>query len=163
MYKWNQISWPYQNILRDFHQLSLEVLLPFLYYLNPNISIVPLCVASHDLYECREVGEAIASVVKGKDALIVTSSDMTHYEPHEAAKAKDKKAIDAITVLNEEKVAQVVLTEQISMCGFLPAYVMIVAAKCLGAESARLVDYRTSGDALGDYPQVVGYAGMVIQ
>jgi len=65
--------------------------------------------------------------------------------------------------LDEQKLADTVRTLPISMCGFLPVYTMIVAAKAMGASRARLIDYRTSGDVSGDFSQVVGYAGMVIE
>jgi AmmeMemoRadiSam system protein B len=48
------------------------------------------------------------------------------------------------------------------MCGYLPATVMLIASKMLGAKSARLVQYMTSGEVSGDYDSVVGYAGVVV-
>ncbi|MBU1862288.1 MAG: AmmeMemoRadiSam system protein B [Candidatus Omnitrophica bacterium] len=142
---------------------SLEVELPFLYFLNNNVTIVPLTIGSHNLEHCRAVGNAIAQCLRGKNVLIVASSDMTHYESHQAAEKKDKEAISAIQQLDEDALAETVSRLNISMCGFIPVYILLVAAKALGATTAQLIDYRTSGEASGDFDQVVGYAGMIIE
>jgi MEMO1 family protein len=142
---------------------SLEVELPFLYYCNSSLSIVPITIASQDFAACEKLAEAIAQVIRGKDILLVASTDMTHYEEKSIAEKKDSEAIEAIKALDEKKLAQTVSARHISMCGFIPVFITILAAKALGARSARLVDYRTSGDASGDYEKVVGYAGMVIE
>jgi predicted class III extradiol MEMO1 family dioxygenase len=55
-----------------------------------------------------------------------------------------------------------VTTEDISMCGVLPATVMLVAARQLGAKEARLIDYATSAEATGNSEAVVGYAGLIV-
>lgn len=62
-----------------------------------------------------------------------------------------------------EALAHVIVRDDISMCGFAPTYLMMTAVKELGASSAELVEYRTSGDASGDYEAVVGYAGIIIK
>ena len=145
------------------YEHSLEVEIPFLYYLNKNIKIVPLTVASTDLNDCKRVGEAIAQCIQGKDVLLVASTDMTHYESQSSAEKKDKEAINAILQLNEQRLADAVSRLRISMCGYIPVYILLVAAKKCGAQSAQLIDYRTSGEAFGDYERVVGYAGIIIE
>ena len=97
-----------------------------------------------------------------KETAIIASSDMTHYESQESAKAKDSKAIDAILSLDEDALVERIEKLDISMCGFAPAAIMIVAAKLLGAKKAQLIKYQTSGDVSGDYSSVVGYAGIII-
>ena len=113
------------------------------------------------------MGKAIAAAIKElsleKDVTIIASSDMTHYEPHEEAKKKDKVAIDAVLALDEKKLIEKITEMDITMCGFAPTAIMIVAAKALGAKKANLVRYQTSGDTSGDYSSVVGYAGILIE
>ena len=144
---------------------SLEVQLPFIAYFSTEPKIVPIAVMSASLEECRLLGEGIAKSIKEVNyaAVIVASSDMSHYVPDDVARQKDKKAIEMIKSLNPEGLYTVVSRERISMCGYLPAAVMLFAAKALGAIEARLVKYSTSGEVSGDYDQVVGYAGMIVK
>ena len=93
--------------------------------------------------------------------LLIASSDMSHYLPDAAARSKDRKAIDAMLALDPEALYRTVRAERISMCGVIPATVVLFAARALGAESARLVRYATSGDISGDRDRVVGYAGLI--
>lgn len=95
--------------------------------------------------------------------LIVASSDMTHFESQDAARSKDRLALDRIEALDPEGLYEVVRTQRISMCGYIPATIMLVAAKALGAARASVVRYATSGDVTGDLEQVVGYAGVIVE
>lgn len=141
---------------------SLEVQLPFLYYCNSSVSIVPITIASQDFRACEKLAESIAGIIRGKDVLILASTDMTHYEEHSQAEKKDRAVIEAITALDPKMLAHTVISRRISMCGFIPVFITICAANALGASSVSVVDYRTSAEASGDYEKVVGYAGMVI-
>ena len=145
---------------------SIEVQLPFLQFIQKDFKFVPIVVSFATLDVYSHVGRAIARSIKDvgreKDVTIIASSDMTHYESQANAKKKDTAAIEAILGLDEAKLMDRVSGLDISMCGYAPAVIMLVAAKELGARSARLVNYMTSGDASGDYSSVVGYAGIVI-
>ncbi len=143
---------------------SLEVQLPFLHRFLETFRIVPVTLGRLSLEECRALGEATASAIRKEASppLIIASSDMTHYEPDAAARRKDRRAIDRILALDPEGLYRTVRSERITMCGFIPATVALFAAVSLGATTARLVKYATSGDASGDYDQVVGYAGLAI-
>jgi len=145
---------------------SLEVELPILQYFKSDLAIVPLVFMTDNTASLKQTGKEIAAAVEGAglkgSVLIVASSDMTHYEPQEAALAKDKQAIEAILRLDEDLLAERVSSLDISMCGIAPAIVMITAAKALGAKSGELVRYQTSGDVTGDRTSVVGYAGIRI-
>jgi AmmeMemoRadiSam system protein B/AmmeMemoRadiSam system protein A len=145
---------------------AIEVELPLLQYFNPGFKIVPIVLAVATLEIYREMGTAIAQAIKespGKKIVIVASSDMTHYESQEAASAKDSRAIEEILKLDEEALLDRVVKERISMCGYAPVVTMITAAKILGAKTAELVRYQTSGDASGDFSAVVGYAGVIVR
>ncbi len=143
---------------------SIEVQLPFIQYFKENFKFVPIILSHADLKTYREMGMDIAETIKRakKEVLIVASSDMTHYEEQNIAKAKDQEAIKAILELNEEKLLKKIDELDISMCGYAPVAVMLAAAKILGANRAELVKYQTSGNATGDYSAVVGYAGITV-
>ncbi len=98
----------------------------------------------------------------GRPVLLVASSDMTHYEPAAQAEKKDRLAIACIEALDPEGLHRTVLRHEISMCGFAPTVVMLTAAKLAGATRARLVRYANSGDASGNYEDVVAYAGILV-
>jgi len=144
---------------------SLEVQVPILQFFKPDVKIVPITISTIELKSCLEVAQAIASAITaaGESILIVASSDMTHYESQPNAKKKDALAIDAILNLDEALLFKVVKEYNITMCGVIPTIVMIATVKALGALSARLIRYQTSGDITGDYNEVVGYAGIIIE
>jgi AmmeMemoRadiSam system protein B len=142
---------------------SLEVQLPFLQFLKPDFSFVPVCISPAAEYADLEgLAGALADAVleSGRETLLVSSTDMSHYISQEAARRLDFLAIDRILALDARGLFDVVQERGISMCGFQPTTAVILAAKRLGAGTAELVRYQTSGDASGDYDQVVGYAGL---
>jgi len=141
---------------------SIEVQLPFLQFLYGSaFKFVPICFLMQDLRSSREVGAAVAKALTGKNALVIASTDMTHYEPQKTAEQKDKAAIEAVLELDEEKLYSTVEEHNISMCGYGPTIAAITAAKALNAKEARLLCYKTSGDVTGDYSSVVGYASIM--
>ncbi|MDD5292396.1 MAG: AmmeMemoRadiSam system protein B [Candidatus Omnitrophica bacterium] len=149
------------------YEHSLEVELPILQMLSKaDFSIVPLVLMPAEKSEYEKISQAIynaLSELKIKDeTLIVASSDMTHYETQESAKKKDALAIEAILNLDEDLLMERVKKYDISMCGYVPVVITIMAAKKLGAKKAKLIKYQTSGDISGDYEAVVGYAGIII-
>jgi hypothetical protein len=140
------------------YEHSIEVQLPFLQYvLKAKFDFVPICMMMQDLETSAEVGEAVGRALKGKNALIIASSDMTHYESADSAKRKDRLAIDAILALDDAKLQETVESHRISMCGHGPVASMIAASKVLDAKTAQLLGYSTSGDITGDNIEVVGY------
>jgi AmmeMemoRadiSam system protein B len=142
---------------------SLEVQVPFLQYLQKNLSIAPI-VVSHVSYEtCVAVGQGLAEAIGnfGKDVLIVASTDMTHYESRQSASAKDSLALDRIKALDPQGLYNTVVGNRISMCGIMPTTVALIAAQGLGAKNAELIRYTDSGETSGDTSQVVGYAGLL--
>lgn len=157
-----------QNLEEDrvahLYEHSIEVQVPFLQYLKKDIKIVPIVLSHASRAVYKEIGKAIAKAIKDTkaEAVIIASSDMTHYEPHETAKRKDNQAIAAILDLDEDELLNRVEKLNISMCGYAPTAALISAAKELGAKRAELVKYQTSGDVTGDYSGVVGYAGIIL-
>ena len=144
---------------------AIEVQLPFLQAQQPELNIVPIVIGTSDFDVLRGLGEALADAIGDREekVLIVASSDMNHYESDAITRVKDRKAIERVLALDARGLWQVVMNEDISMCGFGPTIVMLTAAKLLGATSATLVKYATSGDVSGDYESVVGYAGIIVE
>ncbi len=144
---------------------SVEVQIPFLQYFKPDVKIVPIVLASASADVLKEIGREIAGAVSRlkRPVVILASSDMTHYEPQAAAAEKDRQAIGAILDMDEDKLLERVAGLGISMCGYVPVVAMMAAARELGAGTAELVKYQTSGDISGDYGRVVGYAGIILK
>jgi AmmeMemoRadiSam system protein B len=153
---------------------AIEVQLPFLQASRPELKIVPIAIGTSDFDVLRGLGETLADVIadhheedqkteRQAKVLIIASSDMNHYESDTITRIKDHKAIERVLAMDARGLWEVVLNEDISMCGFGPTVVMLTAAKLLGATSATLVKYATSGDVSGDYESVVGYAGIIVE
>lgn len=160
-----KVAYVSEDMQAHIFEHSLEVQLPFIAYFSETVNIIPITVMQASLEECRVIGEGIADAVKevNYDVVIVASSDMSHYEPDAVARKLDSLALNEVLNLNPEGLYSIVRKERISMCGFLPATIMLYAAKALGAKEARLVKYATSGDVSGDYEHVVGYAGVIVK
>ena len=144
------------------YEHSLEVQLPFLQSLSGKTEIVPVCLGfgSAEGYQAFGLHLAEALAAFGEEVVVIASSDMTHYEPHEQAKAKDAHAIRAILAVDPDKLTSSVREHRISMCGYAPVVSMLSYAKKRGLPKGELVRYQTSGDVSGDYASVVGYAGV---
>ncbi len=144
---------------------AAEVQLPFLQVCRPRVSFVPIAIGTSRFELLAGLGEAIANVIAQQEerVLIIASSDMNHYESDAVTRVKDHKAIDQILALNPRGLFDVVMKEQISMCGFGPTVAMLTAASRLGATSAELIKYATSGDVSGDRDMVVGYAAIAVR
>jgi AmmeMemoRadiSam system protein B/AmmeMemoRadiSam system protein A len=144
---------------------AVEVQLPFLQYFKSDIRIVPIILAYSraDIY--KEIGRDIARAIKelGREAVILASGDMTHYESQKAASEKDNLAIEAMLALDEDELTRRYESYNITMCAHGPVVCLLSAAKELGVSGAELVMYRTSGDTTGDYGAVVGYAGVIFR
>jgi MEMO1 family protein len=143
---------------------AAEVELPFLQLRQPELTFVPIAVGTGQFEVLEQLGLALADVIAAQQEpiLIVASSDMNHYESDTLTRVKDHKAIERILTLDPRGLYDVVVQQNISMCGLGPAVAMLTAVRMLGAKSAELVKYATSGDISGDREMVVGYAGVVL-
>lgn len=144
---------------------ATEVQLPFLQFVRPDFTFVPIALGTSNFEVLQELGEKIAETIaeKGEPVLVIASSDMNHYESDAVTRVKDRKAITQMEAMVPRGLFDVVMNEAITMCGFGPTVVMMTAAKRLGATTGELVKYATSGDVSGDRAMVVGYAGMVVR
>ncbi len=142
---------------------SVEVQLPFLQYVyEAGVRLVLITMVRQDLQVSQDLGAAIATALRGREGLVIASSDFSHYERQSTASRKDQLAIDAILGLDPGRLEKVVEDHDITMCGPGPVMTMMVACTQLGASQARLLRYATSGDVSGDYSQVVGYASVAL-
>ncbi len=151
---------------------SLEVMLPFLQAIRPDVKILPICVAEYDPAKLAAAGAALANCVmarkaKGEHILLLGSTDMSHHIPHSQAEKLDAMALREIGALNPEGLYSTVRGHKISMCGIAPITLLLHACRALGATESRLAAYTTSGITGASYgagmDQVVGYAGIIIK
>ncbi len=143
---------------------SIEVQIPFLQYLyGDEFEIVPIAMLLQNYEAAKKVGEAVAECVKEyKDVAVIASTDFTHYEPDTIARKKDELAIQRILEFDSRGLYDVVIENEITMCGYGPVMVLLEAAKKLGYRKIELLKYATSGDVTGDYSSVVAYASFVV-
>ncbi len=142
---------------------SIEVQLPFLQYLyGDKFKLVPLCFLMQDYDSAVEVGRALAEVLDAHNAVVIASSDMTHYESAKQAEKKDHLALDAVTALAARRFYETVESQNITACGYAPITALVTYAQSVNAK-AELLSYHNSGDTSGDYSSVVGYASVLFK
>jgi AmmeMemoRadiSam system protein B len=146
-----------------YNEHSLEVQVPFLQSINPAMKIVPIMFRLGNLEDLLAIGRMLAGVLKDLSPrpLLVASSDMNHFEPHDLTLEKDGPVLEAILALDPERMWKEVRDGRVSMCGVEPVAVMLEAVRALGATGARLVEHTTSAPVSGDYEKTVGYAGVI--
>jgi AmmeMemoRadiSam system protein B len=141
---------------------SLEVQLPFLQVLARDFTFVPVALGTVQFESLVSVGEAIGRVLEARkeDVLLLTTSDLNHYEDDATTRVKDRKAIEQLLALDPRGLYDTCREEEISMCGLGPAVAMLTALNALRVKKSELVRYATSADVSGDRSAVVGYAGI---
>jgi AmmeMemoRadiSam system protein A len=136
----------------------------------PNAKIVPIVIGEPSPENCQSLSDALVKVLAEKRALIIASSDLSHYPGYEDSVRVDGAVLTAITSLDPQQVRRVI-DEQMSKgianldtcaCGEGPILVAMMAAKALGANRATVLKYANSGDTpFGDRDQVVGYGAVM--
>ena len=146
------------------YEHAIEVQLPFLQVRLKQFRFVPIAIGTSSLEHLQVLGMAIADAIAEvkERILVIASSDMNHYESDSVTRTKDSRAIERILAMDPAGLHEAVTKEDISMCGYGAATSMLTAAKRLGAKSAELIKYATSGDVSGDRRMVVGYAGIAV-
>jgi hypothetical protein len=154
----------HEDAAAQISEHAVEVQLPFLQAVRGDLAFVPITVGTGQFEVLTALGVVLAKVIAecGEPVLMVASSDMNHYEEDAETRVKDALAIEQVLGLQPKGLFQTVRGQNISMCGYGPAVAMLTAALRLGASSAELVKYATSGDVSGDRAHVVGYAGIAI-
>ncbi len=150
---------------------SIEVMVPFIQVVFPRAKIVPVIVGSADMQMCTRFGQALAKVLKNKRALIVASSDLSHYPSAADANIVDRETLAAIAKLDPAALRATVQAHMdrrisnfgTSACGEAPVMAAMAAAKSLGATHGLIVSYANSGDtSVGERSRVVGYGTVVL-
>jgi len=130
--------------------------------LSPGFAFVPIALGTVRFDDLITVGAALARVLAANpDVLLLTTSDLNHYEDDATTRLKDQQAINQILAVNPRGLYDVCRDAAISMCGLGPTVAMLTALRRLGTTHAELVRYATSADVSGDTTSVVGYAGLI--
>jgi AmmeMemoRadiSam system protein B/AmmeMemoRadiSam system protein A len=136
---------------------AVEIQLPFLQVVLKAFRLVPIVMGEHDFKTCEEVGKAIAAVVKGKNALVIASTDLSHFHPYAEAKALDQVIVDHVDAFDVAGLSKDLSTGRCEACGGGPIMAVMTAAKALGANQSTVLHYANSGDVVADRSSVVGY------
>ncbi|MEO1996885.1 MAG: AmmeMemoRadiSam system protein B, partial [Planctomycetaceae bacterium] len=143
---------------------AIEVELPLIAHLAPTARVVGIVIGQADLAECLKLGEQLAEVLRTlpRQPLLVISSDMNHFADDSTTRRLDSLALEALETRDPSRVLSTVRQHQISMCGVLPATIVLETLRQLGQLSvSERTGYATSADASGQRERVVGYAGML--
>ena len=148
---------------------SIEVQLPFIQYLFPNTKILPVVVGSSDFNLCVEFGKALAKVLKNKNALIVASSDLSHYPNYKNAEEIDHLTLNAISKMDQKYFVKIITSQMTKgtqnlftcACGEGPIISAMTTVKELGADTCTIINYSNSGDnPMAGKDRVVGYGAV---
>lgn len=141
---------------------SIEVQLPFLQCILADFTFTPLSLAHISRDECAQIGAAIAAYMQQHDkTLVLASSDLSHYLSPLQTEELDHLAIEQMLALNPDGLLKVTAERNITMCGVIPAAVMLFAANTLGVKRAKLLQHCHSGD-VEPMAKVVGYASVAL-
>ena len=149
------------HAIRHDPEHSLEIELPFLQHTLGAFDLVPLALIDQSYALAERLGQALAEVLDGKNALLVASSDLSHFYPQPVANRFDHVLLDAVAAFDPARVVQAEDEGQSFACGRGAIAAVMIAARALGANSARVVEYATSGDVTHEYDRVVGYGAAV--
>jgi AmmeMemoRadiSam system protein B/uncharacterized protein (TIGR00296 family) len=144
---------------------AIEVELPFLARLAPHSRVVGVAIGGGDWEHCRRFALGLAEVIRGlpEPPLLLISSDMNHFASDRENRRLDTIALDAMERLDPAGLLETVTSHNISMCGVLPAVIVMEALRQLGGlRRCERVGYATSADVNGDTSRVVGYAGVLL-
>jgi AmmeMemoRadiSam system protein B len=142
---------------------SLEIELPFLQRaLHGEFKLLPIMLRSQDALTVREIGTALAEVLRDKKALLVASTDLSHFFPVEEAEILDREMLHQIELFSPEGVLRAEETGTGSACGAAAVAAVLWATKALGGTHVQILHHSTSADSTGDRSSVVGYGAAVI-
>jgi AmmeMemoRadiSam system protein B len=141
---------------------SLEIELPFLQRAIPGeFRLLPVMVREVTPQVTQALGGCLSAVLRGRNALLLASTDLSHFYSQEVAESLDSEVLRQVEALDPQGVLQVEEEGRGFACGRGALAAVLWAAKDLGADTARVLNHATSGDVTGDFSQVVGYAAAV--
>ena len=145
------------------HEHSLEIELPFLQRaLGAGFKLLPVMVRSQSAKVSQQLGADLAETLCGTNALIVASTDLSHFYTQDEAVAFDTEMLRRIESFSPEDVFSAEKDRQGFACGLGALTAVLWAAKAMGASTVKVLRHATSGDVTGDYSSVVGYGAAVI-
>lgn len=150
---------PVMNDERKPHaaEHSVEIQLPFLQVALGSFPFVPVVMGSQDWRSCEAVAGAIARAARGKNVLVVGSSDLSHFHDYEKARRLDQSVVDLVGNRDARGLARRLEDGTSEACGGGPIVTAMRIAEKSGALGAKVLRYANSGDVTGDRRQVVGY------
>jgi hypothetical protein len=140
---------------------SLELQLPFLRRVLPDTPIVPLMMGTQSSATITALGDGLASALAGRRALLIASSDLSHYLDARVAAAVDRTVLDCVERFDPDGLQGALRAKPDHACGGGPIVSVMRAARALGARTGRVLRYADSGDVSGDKTAVVGYMAAV--
>ncbi len=142
---------------------SLEIELPFLQrVLKTGFRLLPVMVREQTSRVTQALGSALAKALEGRPAVLVASTDLSHFYTQSVAKSLDAEVLRYVEAFDPEGVLRVEEEGKGFACGRGALAAVLWAARELGADTVKLLNYATSGDVTGDYSQVVGYGAAVV-
>jgi AmmeMemoRadiSam system protein B len=144
-----------------FEEHALEVQLPFLQKIIDDFRFVPIVMGEHNQDNIDSLANALAKVLKNKKALMIASTDLSHFYNNEKANLLDQVVVDDVENFDEEKLFKDLQSGECEMCGGGPAVAVMKACRLLGASQSQVLLYRNSGDITGDQEEVVGYLSAI--
>jgi len=144
-----------------FDEHALEVQLPFIQKIFDQFRFLPVVMGEHTRENINTLAKGLYQILKDEKALIVASTDLSHFYNNERASALDQVVVQDIKDFDEELLYQDLQSGKCEMCGGGPAMVAMKASKLLGAKKSEVLLYRNSGDITGDHSEVVGYLSAV--
>jgi AmmeMemoRadiSam system protein B len=152
-------NWVDEDPFAHAQEHSIEVQVPFIQYFSKEAKFLPIAMTFQDHETAKELGAHLRHACKGKDTIIIASSDFSHYISAREAERKDKAVIDQILKLDALGVEREVMQHDVSICGYGPVMAMLEAVQ---GKHAQLLRYGNSGD-VRPMEQVVGYAGIIVR
>ncbi len=141
---------------------SLEIHLPFLQRVLGSFRLLPMMIGVDDPRRLKALGIALAEVLQGHRALLVASTDLSHFYPQPLAEKLDREMLRRMEEFDPLRFLQAEIEGKGFACGRSAVAATMWAAKALGADRIRVLHYATSGDVTGNYHEVVGYGAAVI-
>lgn len=158
----NEIGSGLATVRRD-PEHSLEIELPFLQRaLKGNFLLLPIMVRDPGRFIVQGLGKALAAVLKGKHAILVASTDLSHFYPQSSAEKLDREMLRRIVAFDPEAVLRAEEENKGFACGRAAVAAVLWASRELGADTVKLLYYATSGAITGDLTQVVGYGAAAV-
>ena len=146
---------------------SIEVEVPLIQYIceGHDFKIVPIVVSQQIPSLCESLAKSLDTVVRklNRKCVILASTDLTHYEDEETANFLDNKVIDSVNSMDMKRLVKDIIEYDITMCGYGPVITATTYCKLQNANSPKVLNHTTSGEASGDYDSVVGYMSAIIK